>query len=139
VKLSLHGHRLPVFSLNLDAPPQSDEDVARLVRWRNQQRNGRPTGVVDDLIRQIQVRQHSASPTTHRANIRREENETVAGRDTTGAETGSARRRKKRGSGGHNNAHDGTALSHLHLMYREEDEDAVSREREDDESDTSDV
>ena len=48
VKLSLGGHRLPVFSLNLDAPPQPDEDLARLVRLRSQERNGRPVGIVDD-------------------------------------------------------------------------------------------
>jgi hypothetical protein len=117
VKLSLGGHRLPVFSLNLDAPPQPDEEGARLVRLRGQQRNARPTGVVDDLIRQIQVRQRSASPpTAQRADIRREEHETAAGRDSTGAEIGSARRRKKRGSGGHNHAQDRTVPSHLHLM-----------------------
>ncbi len=111
-----------------------------MVRLRSQQRNGRPIGVVDDLIRQIQVRQRSASsPTAQRIDIRREEAETVAGRGTTGAETGSARRRKKRGSGGHNHAQDRTAPSHLHLMYREEDEDAVSREREDDGKDASDA
>ena len=60
VKLSLHGHRLPVFSLNLDAPPRPDEEVAQLVRLRSQQRDARPAGVVDDLIRQIQARQRSA-------------------------------------------------------------------------------
>ena len=27
VKLSLHGHRLPVFSLDLDAPPRPDEEA----------------------------------------------------------------------------------------------------------------
>ena len=63
VKLSLGGHRLPVFSLNLDAPPQPDEEVAQLVRLRSQQRDARPVGVVDDLIRQIQARQRSAAPT----------------------------------------------------------------------------
>jgi hypothetical protein len=76
VKLSLGGHRLPVFSLHLDAPPQPDEDVARLVRLRSQQRDARPAGVVDDLIRQIQARQRSATPTTpakQRTTIRREE------------------------------------------------------------------
>ena len=62
VKLSLGGHRLPVFSLNLDAPPRPDEEVAQLVRLRSQQRDARPAGVVDDLIRQIQARQRSAAP-----------------------------------------------------------------------------
>jgi hypothetical protein len=140
VKLSLHGHRLPVFSLNLDAPPRPDEDMVQLIRLRNQQRDGRPAGMVDDLIRQIQARQRSATPTTpttQRAFIRREEEETAAKRESTGAETGGTRRRKKRGSGGQNKTQDGVAPSHLHLMYQEEDESASSPEREDEERDAS--
>ena len=126
VKLSLGGHRLPVFSLNLDAPPRPDEEVAQLVRLRSQQRDARPAGVVDDLIRQIQARQRSAAPTPphNEHTIRREEEETVAGSDDAGGEAVSARRRKKRGSGGHNKTQEVAAPSHLHLMYREEDEDA---------------
>jgi hypothetical protein len=120
VKLSLGGHRLPVFSLNLDAPPRPDSEVAHLVRLRSQQRDGRPAGVVDDLIRQIQARQRSAAPTTQRASFKREEEETVTGSDNARAEAGSARRKKKRGSGGHNKSQEVTAPSHLHLMYREE-------------------
>src|SRR5262249_5179171 len=42
VKLSLHGLRLPVFSLNLDAPPWPDENVGQLVRLYSQERNARP-------------------------------------------------------------------------------------------------
>ena len=117
VKLSLHGHRLPVFSLNLDAPPRPDEEVAQLIRLRSQQRDGRPTGMVDDLIRQIQARQRSAAPTTptkQRATIRKEE--TVLGSDNVGGEAGSARRRKRRGSGGQNKMQEVAAPSHLHLM-----------------------
>src|SRR5258707_91231 len=71
VKLSLHGHRLPVFSLNLDAPPHPDEEVARLVRLRSQERDARPAGVADDLIRQSQARHGSAAPTRQRASSRR--------------------------------------------------------------------
>src|SRR5258708_40089184 len=56
VKLSLHGHRLPVFSLDLDAPPRPDGEVARLVRLRSQERDARPAGVADDLIRKTQTR-----------------------------------------------------------------------------------
>jgi hypothetical protein len=139
VKLSLHGHRLPVFSLNLDAPPRPDEEVAHLVRLRSQQRDARPAGVVDDLIRQIQARQRSAAPTTQRAYSRREEEERAASSDDAGAEVGSARRRKKRGSGGQNKKQEVTTPSHLHLMYRDEHEDASSCEREEKESDTHDV
>jgi hypothetical protein len=63
VKLSLHGHRLPVFSLNLDAPPHPDEEVGQFVRLRSRERDARPAGAVDDLTRQSQVRQRSAAPT----------------------------------------------------------------------------
>jgi len=137
VKLSLGGHRLPVFSLNLDAPPQPDEELAQLVRLRSQQRDARPAGVVDDLIRQIQARQRSATPTKQRTTIRREEEETVAGSDDARGEVSSARRKKKRGSGGQNKTQEGAAPSHLHLMYQEEHEDAPSREQEDVERDAS--
>ena len=137
VKLSLGGHRLPVFSLNLDAPPRPEEEVAQLVRLRSQQRDARSVGVVDNLIRQIQARQKSAAPTKKRPFTRREEDETVAGDVNAGSEAGSARRHKKRGSGGQNKTQEGVAPSHLHLMYQEEDENASSREREDEDvSDT---
>jgi hypothetical protein len=142
VKLSLHGHRLPVFSLNLDAPPRPDEEFAQLVGLRSRERDGRPAGVVDDLIRQIQARQRSAAPTTptkHRATIRREEEETVAGNEHAGAEAGSARRRKKRGSNNRNKPQETAIPPHLHVMYQEDDKGAFSHEREDDERDASDV
>jgi hypothetical protein len=142
VKLSLGGHRLPVFSLNLNAPPWPDEEVAQLVRLRSQQRDGRPAGVVDDLIRQIQARQRSAAPTTptkQRTFTRREDEERVVVSDEAGAEAGSVRRRKKRGSGGHSKLPEGAAPSHLHLMYLEEHEDLSSREREGEERNASDV
>jgi len=138
VKLSLGGHRLPVFSLNLDAPPQPDSEVVQLVRLRSQQRDARPAGVVDDLIRQIQARQRSAAPTTpakQRTTVRREEEETVAGSDDASGDADGARRRKKRGSGGHNKTQEVSAPSHLHLMYRDE----ASREQGDEERDVSDA
>jgi len=116
--------------------------LAQLVRLRSQQRDARPAGVVDDLIRQIQARQRSAAPTTstkQRTTIRREEEETVAGSNNARAEAASARRRKKRGSGGHYKSPEVTAPSHLHLMYREEHESTSSREGEDKERDVSDV
>jgi hypothetical protein len=139
VKLSLHGHRLPVFSLNLEPPPWPDEEVAQVVRLRSQQRNARPAGVVDDLIRQIQARQRSATPSKQRANTRREEEERAASSDDAAGEAGGAQRRKKRGSGGHKKSTEVTAPSHLHLMYREEEEGLSTRERADDERDASDV
>ena len=139
VKLSLGGHRLPVFSLNLNAPPWPDSEVAQLVRLRSQQRDARPAGEVDDLIRQIQARQQSAAPTKQRAFKRREEEERAASSDDAGIEAGSARRRKKRGGRGHNKTLEVAAPSHLHLMYQEEDESESSREREDEERDAPDA
>src|SRR5256714_9791893 len=44
VKLSLGGQRLPVFSLQLDAPLQPDEHLAHFVRLRSRQRDARPAG-----------------------------------------------------------------------------------------------
>ena len=135
VKLSLGGHRLPVFSLNLDAPPQPDSQVAQQVRLRSQQRDARPAGVVDDLIRQIQARQRSVTPTKQRTIIRREEEKTMAGGDHAEGEVVSARRQKKRGSGGHSKSQEVTAPSHLHLMYHEE----TSHKQEDEERDAPDA
>jgi len=138
VKLSLGGHRLPVFSLNLDPPPRHDEELAKLVRLRSRQRDARPAGVVDDLIWQIQARQRSAestTPTKQRAFMRKEEEERAASSDNDEGEAVSGRRRKKRGSGGHNKSPEGAVPPHLHLMYREE----ASREQEDDERDVPDA
>jgi hypothetical protein len=94
--------------------------------------------VVDDLIRQFQARQRSATPTTptkQRTTIRREEEETVAGSDNARGEVSSAKRHKKCGSGGHSKSPEVTAPSHLHLMYPEE----ASREQGNEERDVSDV
>ncbi len=131
VKLSLHGHRLPVFSLNLEPPPRPDEEVAQLIRLRSRARDARPAGAVDDPIRQIQARQRSAAPTKQRTNTRREEEEREASTDDAGGEAGGAQRRKKRGSGGHKKSTEVTDPSHLHLMYREDEEGAFSHEPED--------
>jgi hypothetical protein len=59
----------------------------------------------------------------------------VAGSDDARGEGSSARRKKKRGSGGHNKTQEGAAPSHLHLMYQEE----ASREQWDEERDVSDA
>jgi hypothetical protein len=140
VKLSLHGHRLPVFSLNLDAPPWPDENMAQFVRLQSQERYARPVGVVDDLIRQIQARQKSAMPTKRRIFIRREEEEkTMAGNGSSAEEAGSSRRHKKRGGSTRNKQQEGAVPSHMHLMYREDDDSEASREREDEEMGASDA
>jgi hypothetical protein len=139
VKLSLRGHRLPVFSLNLDAPPRPDEDVAQFVRLRSRERDAHPAGVVDDLIRKTQARQRSAAPTRQRVPARSTEEEAGDERDLAGAEAGSTRRRKKRGSGSHGKQQEGAAPIHLHLMYREEEEEIPAREGEQEERGTHDA
>jgi hypothetical protein len=138
VKLSLRGHRLPVFSLDLDAPPKSDEHIAQFVRLRSQERFARPVGIVDDLIRQIQARQKSAAPTTQtiqRVSRRREGEETTMGNDRFGTEVGSSRRHKKRGGSTRDKQQEGAVPSHMHLMYGEDKE----REHMEEERDTADI
>jgi len=139
VKLSLRGHRLPVFSLNLDAPPRSDEDVAQFVRLRSRERDARPAGVADDLIRKTQARQRSAAPARQRVPTRSTEEEAGDERDLAGAEAGSTRRRKKRGSGSHTKSQEGAAPPHIHLMYHEEEEAIPAREGEQEERGTHDA
>jgi len=131
VKLSLHGHRLPVFSLNLDTPPRPDEDLARLVRLRSQERNGRPVGAVDVLILQIQARQKGAVPTIQRASRRREGDGTGTGNTHAGEEASSSQRHKKRGGSNRSKQQEGVVPSHVHLMYGEGDGSELSCERED--------
>ncbi len=137
VKLSLGGHRLPVFSLALDAPPPPDEELAQFVRLRSRGRDARPAGAVDELIRASQARQRSASPTKPRALSRSNEHEPsrVAGHAKEDAE--STRRHKKRGSGSQEKQEGQPVQVQVHLMYREEEEDLLSREEGDEERDTS--
>jgi hypothetical protein len=138
VKLSLAGHRLPVFSLNLDAPPRPDEEGAQVVLLRSRQRNARPAGVVDDLIRKSQARQRSATPTRQGTSSRRVEEEgEMDSESADGDEASSGRRHKKRGSGSRMKQPESTPTPHLHLMYREDDE--ASREREGKETDAPDA
>src|SRR6266536_118550 len=138
VKLSLHGHRLPVFSLNVNAPLTPDENTARLVHLRSQERHARPVGVVDDLIRQIQARQKSAAPTMKGASHRREGEETGIGNDGLGEEASNTRRHKKRSGSNRNKQQDGAVPAHMHLMYHEEHESEVSREDGEEERDGTD-
>ena len=55
-KMSLGGRRLPVFSLRLDPPVAGDQEQARRIRTRSQQRYARPADVVDAMLAQAQVR-----------------------------------------------------------------------------------
>jgi hypothetical protein len=128
VKLSLGGHRLPVFSLQLDAPPPSDEQLAQFVRLRSRGRDAQPAGAVDDLIRVSQARQRSAAPTKPRSLSRSNDDEPprVAGHAKEEAE--STRRHKKRGSGSQEKQEAQAAAVQVHLMYREVSEEVADRD-----------
>ena len=95
----------------------------------------KPGPIPDELIRQTLARQRSAAPTKQRALTRSEDEDTARGGDHTAGEAGSTRRRKKRGSGNRKQPQEAVTPPHLHLMYREDEEDATVREREDDERD----
>ena len=138
VKLSLGGHRLPVFSLSLGAPPPSDEQLAQFVRLRNRGRDARPAGAVDELIRQSQARQRSASPTKPRVKSRREEDDLPGVPEQAKEAAESTRRHKKRGSGSQEKQEVQAAPVQVHLMYRDEGEKVADRD-EAEESDTPDA
>ena len=127
VKLSLGGHRLPVFSLALDAPPAPDEQLAQFVRLRSRGRDARPAGIVDDLIRASQARQRGAAPIKGRAPIRIEDEGEEVEHDQAGAGSDSARRHKKRGSGGQRTQEVRAAPAHQHLMYGDQGEEDGER------------
>ncbi|HEX6482842.1 MAG TPA: hypothetical protein VF043_28700 [Ktedonobacteraceae bacterium] len=109
------------------------------MRLRSRQRDTRPAGVVDELIRQMQARQQSAAPTKQQAGSRRANEDVIApGTETAGESTGSARRqKKKRGSGSHARKIEEAPPSHLHLMYGEENQGVSHQGREDGDGDAS--
>ena len=109
-----------------------------IVHLRSQERDGRPVGVVDDLIRQIQARQRSAAPTIQRVSRWREEDEAVKRSGSSGEEAASSRRHKKRGGSNRKKPQERVVHSHMHLMYREEDE-RESPEAEGEEHDGTDA
>jgi hypothetical protein len=128
VKLSLGGHRLPVFSLQLDAPPQPDEQLTHFVRLRSRGRDARPAGAVDEQIRASQARQRGASTTRPRATRRREEDNLPGVAGHAKGEPESTRRHKKRGSGIQEKQEGQAAPVQVHLMYHEEDEEVADRD-----------
>ena len=131
VKLSLGGHRLPVFSLQMDAPPRPDEEMPQFVLLRSRGRDARPAGMVDDLIRQSQARQRSAAPTRQRTSIRREDEHSETSGDGAEETAGSARRHKKRGGSNRDKQQEEPAAPHIHLMYREDEDRAAISAQED--------
>jgi hypothetical protein len=131
VKLSLGGRRLPVFSLNLDAPPRSDEKVATSVRLRSQQRDTRPVGVVEEMLRQSRVRQQTvtsgtqSAPSGRRTPRRGEASASVEGVGQSAAEEpdneeGKSQRRRKRGGSSRHRQAETVPRTYIHVMYDEE-------------------
>lgn len=128
VKLSLGGRRLPVFSLRLDPPPRSDAELAQRVRLRSQQRDTRPSGVVDDMLLQAQARQRHAVPTQERRSSPSEPTRHEGNAPGVLTPTGEGlqrvplRRKKKRGGGSKQEGEGAAeeAASHIHLMYQDE-------------------
>jgi energy-coupling factor transporter ATP-binding protein EcfA2 len=115
-RLSLGGQRLPLFSLNLATPPSPDEARARTIRLASQQRDARPVGEVETMLREAQARQRSATPT------RPVFAEVPDPAKPQTAKTGStSQRKKKRGNGGKQTAEPALAPTpQVHLMYDEE-------------------
>ena len=60
--LSVGGRRLPLFSLQLDAPPESSAEQARVLVQQSQQRDAHPVGSVDAALDESLHRQRTAEP-----------------------------------------------------------------------------
>lgn len=135
-RLSLRGQRLPLFSLNLNAPPQADENQARLLRFASQQRDAHPVGIVEAMLRDALARRKNAAPS--KAFVWEDLSGTGAVSGSTGNrstnDTDSAKKRKnnkKRGAGNKAAAQSSEAPAsasvvtpQVHLMYEEEERDA---------------
>lgn len=61
-RLSLAGRRLPVFSLRLHAPEQVSPSLQQEITLRSRARYGKPVGVVDEIVRDADVRRHTMRP-----------------------------------------------------------------------------
>jgi hypothetical protein len=110
-KLTICGRRLPVFSLQLDAPVTGDAEQAKRVRIRNTQRYARPVDVVDAMLVQS-LRRQASYPVPSKGGKKtlpvqedegeesRQENMPVpTGGGTAEKEATKAARRKRRGNG----------------------------------------
>jgi hypothetical protein len=117
-KLTVQGHRLPVFSLRLDEPASGDSEQAQRVRLRNQQRFARPVDVVDAMLAQS-LKRPASNPAQAKTGERKREQELLLGEEVEDggqvsiapSQTGSVAekqvaktgRRKRRGGGGGGN------------------------------------
>jgi hypothetical protein len=57
-KWSLHGKRLPIFSLQLALPPKGEASRETLIRARSAQRDGRPVAEIDAWMHQVHQLHH---------------------------------------------------------------------------------
>ena len=149
VKLSLAGRRLPVFSLNLDAPPQPDEEMATIIRQRSQQRDARPVGLVDTLIRESRVRQRQP-PDAPRASKGRKkavqsvgepqepEASTVDASNGTAPAAGPPRKRHRRGGSPRSKDMVAAPAAYRHVMYDEEASSSETEQKEQEEESSED-
>jgi hypothetical protein len=65
-RLSLKGGRLPVFSLRLSEPALATDDLRLDIVNRCRHRYGRPVGVVEQVLRDSEVRQRTMRPKSRR-------------------------------------------------------------------------
>ena len=98
------------------------------MRLRSRARDACPAGTVDDLIKRSQARQRGASLAKPRASSRSNENDLPGVAGHAKGEPESTRRHKKRGSGSQEKQEEQAAPVQVHLMYREEGEDAADRD-----------
>ncbi len=92
-RLSLHGERLPVFSMLLEAPGQEDLSQRRAIADRCRVRYGRPVGDVDRILRECLTRQDLSGISGKISEESMERIETVA------EAIEHLKRKRKRGSG----------------------------------------
>ncbi len=149
-KLTVQGHRLPVFSLRLDASAAGDSEQAQRVRLRTRQRFARPVDVIDAMLAQSLKRQ-AAYPVRTKTGERTRERELLPGEQVEEEEGGqggispsqagvtekqatkTARRKRRGGGGGGGNGVEVTLpiqqrADSLPLLY--EPGDLVEREQE---------
>jgi hypothetical protein len=128
VKLSVDGRRLPIFSLQLDAPPTPDAELAATIRLRSQQRDTQPAGAVDEMLKQMLARQKEAAKKKKAAAATAGQSKPFANHAAPSPGDGGkgaapAHHKGKRGIGSKSNApaatEDTTLTTQMHTMYGE--------------------
>lgn len=101
-RLSVDGERLPVFSLRLQPSPPIDSHLRDDVLARTRRRYGHPVGVVEQVVRECEARQHTMRPQRKRKGGRGTEVQWSGTGEERVAETleAEARRQHERGKGG---------------------------------------